>query len=313
MARDSLAGVRRWILLDGERKAVAAGALAVTFLVVYGLVAIDLVGVARVGPIRTLFGSIVTGVFTVVSIVLSINQVVLSRVFGSPDELTDRMSASMEFHRDVEEHTEIGTAPTNPDSFLEALIEGLGDRSRKLRRQTDEEAIVDYAADVEAHAEDIEERFGNDEYGMSDVLSTVLHDDYSEHIQRARELEAKDGNELSADARETFGDIVSILQDIGVMRQYFETIYVQQELASLSRALLSLGFPALVIAALVILLYAQAGGPPLSPELLEFTVSAALTVTLAPLAIVLAVIFRVATIARLTTALGPFTPPAEAD
>lgn len=308
MADDPMGSFKRWILLYAERKTIATGVLAITFVAVYGLMAAGVVGVARIGPIRTLFGSIITGVFTVLSIVLSINQVVLSRIFGSLGDYTDRMSASLEFHRDVEEQIEADVTPTDPDAFLRTLMQGLADRARQLDQMVDEEPVTGYAADIESYAEDVQEELSGEGDRTFEVLATILNDNYSGNIQRARGLQAKHGDDLSEEARSALDDIATILQEVGIVRQYFKTVYVQEELASLSRSLLYLGFPALVIAALVILLYARAGGPPLWFDGLELVVSAALTATFAPIAIVLAVLLRVATIARLTTALGPFTP-----
>jgi hypothetical protein len=308
MAEHSLAALKRWILLDAGRGTVAAGVLVATFVVVYGLVGADVAGVAKIGPVRTLFGSIVTGVFTVVSIVLSINQVILSRIFGSPGELTDRMESSLEFHREVENRIEATVAPTDPDDFLGVLMEGLGDQADQLHREADQEDVSEYADGLESYAMEVGEALEDDNQKASHVLSTILKDDYSESIQRARELRVKYEDDLSAEATDALEDLVETLQDVGVMRQYFETVYMHEELASLSRWLLYLGFPVLVIASLVILLYARAGGPPLSLGALELVVSTALTLSFAPLAVVLAVVFRVATVGRMTAAVGPFTP-----
>lgn len=298
---------RRTVLLEADRLHVAAAVLGSIFLVVLSLTWLDVVGVVRTGPMRNLFAGVVTGVFTVVSIILAINQLVLSRVFGSPDELEERMDATIEFRRRLEEHADVGAAPTDPGAFLAETVEALGDAAGRLRAVTDEEA-VDYGATLEAYADEV----GSDLRGTSGtfaVLSTVLRDNYSENIRRARHLRRR--RDLSADARDALDEMVELLRTVGVARQYFKTLYLQQELAKISRLLMYLGVPALLVAALAVLLYAREGGPPISGAGLELVVAAALTLSFAPLVVLLSYVLRIATIARLTASVGPFTPQEE--
>lgn len=301
-------GLRWAVLLDGDRLALAAAVLAAVFLVVLALLEADVVGVSKTGPMRNLFAGVVTGVFTVVSIILAINQLVLSRVFGSPEELAGRMEGTRSFRRSVERHADLDAAPTDPGAFLSALVRALGEHADRLGESTTSEEVREYAGDIRTYADGVADDLEGTRATFP-VLSAVLRDSYSGRLRRAREL--RRALDLDAEAASGLETVVELLKSVGVARQYFKTIYVQQELAQLSRLLMYLGVPALVVAAVTVLLYARPGGPVLSGFALRAFVAAALTVSFAPLVVLLSYVLRIATIARLTATVGPFTPAEE--
>lgn len=103
-----------------------------------------------------------------------------------------------------------------------------------------------------------------------------------------------------------------MLELFSVARTQFRTTYTQRVLARLSRELLYVGIPALVV---VIVL----GLIPTSPGLLAseqarlVTVSALLSVAISPLAVLSAYLLRVAAVSERTIAVGPFVSrPGEA-
>lgn len=111
--------VRTWILIDGDRRLVAAGLVLGTLLVL--LVAVQL-GIIAVGPessMRTLLSSgITSGLLALITVSLSINQLLLSRVFGSPGEFEDRLSETLALRERIEEVGELPVSPNHPVSFL---------------------------------------------------------------------------------------------------------------------------------------------------------------------------------------------------
>lgn len=300
-------GLDRKLLLEADRLALAGVVLVVVFGTVLAATRTGFVGVTKVGPMRNLFAGVVTGVFTLVSIILAINQLVLSRVFGSPDELEDRMSGIVSFRRSAEQHAGVTVAPTEPGAFLATLVGSLGDRANDLSETTEGE-VAEYADALVEYADSV----GGDLDGRSgtfSVLSAILRDNYSRNVRQARLF--RRGRDLPTPADEALVDVERLLKDIGVTRQFLKTVYVQQELANLSRLLMYLGVPALLVSALSVMLYARAGGPSLSGLALEGYVAVALTVSFAPLIVLLSYVLRIATIARLTATVGPFTPKEE--
>ncbi|MFC7068914.1 hypothetical protein [Halobaculum lipolyticum] len=304
--------LRRWTLLDGRRSVVAAVPVVATVGVVFGLGAVGVLGVTGSGPVSSLFGAVITGVFTLVSIVLAINQLVLSRVFGSPNDLTDRMAGNLSFRDRVARATDGDLPPTDPQDFLGAVVDGLGERADDLGDRVDADSadqLTALATDVGEYAADLTERLDGEDFGTFDVLSTVLRDDYSDTLRAARNRR-RDGDLDDATAA-ALDDIVALLRTVGIARQYLKTVYIQQELAALSRTLLYLSFPSLVAAVCTLLLYARSGGPPIGGTALLAVVAVAVGVTVSPLATLGAHVLRLATIARLTSTVGPFTPREE--
>lgn len=92
-------------------------------------------------------------------------------------------------------------------------------------------------------------------------------------------------------------------------RQYFKTIYLQQELSRLSRLLLYVGLPAVVVALLsLLLLTVPAGAPVVAPRPYVF-LPVSLTAGTLPLAVLCSYTLRMATVTNLTAATLPFTMP----
>lgn len=300
--------LRRWLLLEANRFGITVVLLLAVVVVVYGLGALDVIGVARSAPVRTLFGAVVTGVFTVVSIVLAINQLVLSRVFGSPNDLADRMAGNVDFRDRVADASGDPDVPTDPQAFLAHVVAGVRERASDLG-DAERDDVADLADDVVDWAEGVTDRLEGREFGTFGVLSTVLRDDYSEHVAAGRRL-LRDGD-LEESTATSLSATVDLLESVGIARQYLKTVFLQQELAGLSRTLLYFGVPSLLTAVLAVLMYGRAGGPPLSGEALLVAVSVAVGVAISPLALLFAYVLRLATIARLTATVGPFTPREE--
>lgn len=103
-------------------------------------------------------------------------------------------------------------------------------------------------------------------------------------------------------------DIEDLLEDVYVTRLSFKTVYIQQELADLSIVLLYVGFAALVGGGFVILSLDRPVELTANRALLTAVVAGAATVALAPFAVLLWYVLRIATVARRTAAdFGPFT------
>jgi hypothetical protein len=112
---------------------------------------------------------------------------------------------------------------------------------------------------------------------------------------------------LSARAGTLLDELRELFVSMDVLRQYFKALYVQQELANLSRLIAYSGVTSFLTSVFLILLFAR-GTPVLGPVLLEVLVSAALGVAFAPFAVLVSYIVRIATIVKRTTAPGAFTP-----
>lgn len=105
-------------------------------------------------------------------------------------------------------------------------------------------------------------------------------------------------------------NIARRIKDVDIARQYFKTMYIQEELSYFSRLLLYVGVPAefLTVAALVAM---SQSGSTLSGLPLTLPVLAPVIVTVAftPLAMLFSFVIRVATVAQNTVSPAQFTTP----
>ncbi|WP_339104147.1 hypothetical protein [Haloterrigena salinisoli] len=332
---------RRWLLLEGDRRVIVGGFVVGAFAVALLLGVSDVIGVRESRFVTTMFSTMIAGLFSFIPIVVAVNQLIISRLFGTPDRLTDRIDGVQEFRSRVESQTEgDGVSPTDPAPFLARLAGTLGSRADELasrcsgvrshaadgERDRDEDAVGDrdaaspttalesicrFATRSRDHTRDLSaELTGETESVFAVVLPTIDHD-YAGAANEARRLGRRFDAELSDRARTLLEELRELFVTADATRQYFTTIYLQRELARLSRLITYSGTAAILLSSLVIMIYAS-GYPPVAFEgWLLVLVSLALAVAFSPLAVLFAYVVRISAILRRTSAPGPFTPPGE--
>jgi len=307
--------LRVWLLMEANRLVVTAALLAGLFAAFVVLGALDPVGIrAAMGsadPIETAFQGLLTAIVTGVTIVVTINQLVLSQELGSVGDQRDRMAGAMAFRDDVEDVLDGATAPADPAAFLRALVEATRRRAEALRDEAADDERRDrievYVDGLAANARSVDDRLQGARFGTFAVVSAALDFDYSWRIHEGRRLRDAEAGSTAVDA--AFDDVLAALGLFGPAREHVKTLYFQWELIDLSRAVLYAAIPALVVAAGMILYVddpATIQGSTLGVDDLVWVVSAAVTVSLAPFALLTSYILRIATVAKRTLAMGPF-------
>lgn len=307
----------RWLLLTGNRSAVAAAML----LGVAGLFfAVGLLGFATVTtPNRVMWflNGTVNGLLTLVPISVGVNQIVLSHEFGSIQDLYDRRKEVGEFRERVEERTGATVSSPQAAEFFEVLLDAVVDTAESVRREYEEAAdrpadeVERYARSVAEEAEETRDRLAETRPGMLGTLFVVLDYDDSMQYYETRRLKSASDVERSDEMEANLDELVELFDEIDAARQYIKTVVVERQLARLSRLLIYTGIPAVAVAALGIFTYRDVAGVALSHTALVVLAGTLVAVTLAPLAILSAYILRVATIARRTAAFGPFVSDPE--
>lgn len=309
--------VVHWLLVAGGRRTMVVGLSVAASLAYLGLGLAGVIGVTTGSLIASTFTSAVTGVFTIVAVTISINQLVLSRVIGSPAHIRERIDSVHEFRGQVEEmdHEE-AVSPTMPAGFLLVLVRVLRTRVRALDRIYDaghdpgrREAVRELRGTLENVCDQVEEDLPDADLPIFRVLTPILTNRFSRHVHTAREIRANTGN-LGEDERRALDDVVEALEEVNVTRHYFKTLYVHEELATVSRWILLTGLPAVLVSLGIILLY-SADTVFLEQSVLLVVVSAGFGVVLLPLNVLFAYGLRIGTIAKMTTTFGTFTPVEE--
>ncbi|WP_336136652.1 hypothetical protein [Natronomonas amylolytica] len=260
--------------------------------------------------VQTILNTFLSGMILLVSIVVSINSIVLSHDMSSVTNQEDRVQGATQFRRDIGELTEDGENPSDPSSFLRAMSRIISTRAQALTNDLDGveqkliEDIEEYAASVSDAAEqlgEVEETSGA-EFA---VLWKGIGFDYGSHIDRSRTLGSSHDDSL-----ERFDDLIKAFELFATGKEYFKTLYYTREVSQLSRTLLVVALPAILFNASAIIAIngdvlpdgAILGIPPL-----QTFVAVAFTVSIAPYLVLTAYMLRISTVARLTASGGIFS------
>ena len=306
--------VADWVLIEGDRRVVAGCFLAGIVGVMGTLI---FTGVVAVGPdssVATVFGSgLVSGIVTLVTVSLSINQLVLSRVFGTVDTLTERLEGARDLRHSVEDLAGVPTSPNDPAAFLSMVATTLSDRASGLLETSESidwtppaeftdslRDLVEYGRSIDARLETNAE--------VTEVLGVVLGTEYAVNMTAVNHLRNKYGEAVPEDALTELQAIDELLESIAIVRQFYKTMAIQQDFATLSRQIVYSGLIALVSAISLTLVY-RTNSVTLPQSMLPIVVTLGIGTVVSPLTLFVAYILRAATVARQTVSVGPFIPP----
>jgi hypothetical protein len=310
---------RRWLLLDGNRWAIVGGLVGSVFVVALVAGLTDVVGISKEGFVTNLFGGIISGLFSFVPIVVAVNQLTISELFGTPSSLRERIESVREFRGTVEERLpDVAVSPTDPGKFLAVATRVLSREAESLREAGSETGdatlrnrIDEYVDGVVGQTEQLKSRTEGEDDPLIEVLLPMMGDGYAENINAARRIQNECADTLTARANDLLDDLREMYVGMSILRQYYKALYIQQELARLSRLIVYSGLASFLVSAFLILTFAD-GTPPGGHGLgMLVFVSAALGVAFAPFAVLFSFILRIATIAKRTASPGAFTPRGE--
>ncbi len=312
------ARVRRWFLLDGDRWLIAGGITVATFAGTFVLVTTNLLGSQQGTFVSGMFSAVISGLFSFVPIVVSVNQLTASRVVGSLSDIREQMESAREFQRQVAAmNADKEVAASNPSAFLAAVTSLLRSRATALR-----EAVADQPdpvrSEVEAYvdvvlrqAEHVGAVLDGSRRPLNELLVPMMGDNYPQNVQDARRLETEYGDRLSERARALLEALRELSVTLDLLRQYYKAMYIQGALSRLSRWIGYTGVGAFFVAIVVVMGFAEGQPFPGWPLLLDLSVSAAVAAVVLPFAVLLSIVIRIATITERTAAPGPFTPLGE--
>ncbi|SFG11137.1 hypothetical protein SAMN04488063_1453 [Halopelagius inordinatus] len=306
---------REWLLLDADRTLVAG----VTAFALFAFVAsVSLSGLAPFverQPVFYVYGGLLSGNLTVITVVVSISQLLLSRQLNTPSELRSQMEGVIDYRKDVEDAAG-RVAPVEPLGFLRLLVENTRKRSQELGGLTIAETNDEVYAEVDAavsrvtrQVDTVDGLLQESDASTFHVLSATLTTNYARDINHLRRIKSEYEESVPAHVEESIDLLIDRLQQIDVARQYFKSVYLEQQLAELSRMLFYAGLPSVAVVAVSLLLFTAAGGTSVSPPYERLLIPATVTVGLVPLSVLFAYILRIATVTQRTAATVPFTTP----
>jgi hypothetical protein len=309
--------IRQWVLLSGDRLVVAGGLLVVLLVSYSALEVVGFTAVQKFGALSSTFGAFVSGNITLITVVLSINQLVLSRELGGVGALESKIEEVSSFRERVRTETGQEVTPEDPAAFLEMLLQETRTDIDELRRMTESSDEPDLRDELDEltgrltdHIDHVLGLLDRPDTGVFGALAATLSTNYARELNAVRRIQVRYEDQLSEEAAETLADITRRIKDVDIARQYFKTMYIQAELSYFSRLLLYVGIPAQFVTVATLIAMSKSGGT-LSglPLTLPILAPIVVTVAFAPLAMLFSFVLRVATVAQNTVSPAQFTTP----
>jgi len=309
----------RWVLLEANRMAVTGALLTLvfgSFLLLGTVWTFEMQNLlTETSTVQTILNTLLSGMILLVSIVVSINSIVLSHDMSALNNQEDRIEGTMEFRRNLGELTRAGENPSDPGSFLTVMSRTIRERAQRLDDDLDgaetalAEEVREYVSSIAETADqlgDVEDTSGA-EFA---VLWKGIEFQYGTEIEQSRQLKRSFGSDSSGETAERFDRLIEAFELFAIGKEYFKTLYYTQEVSRLSQTLLVITLPAILINASTILAI-NAGLLPdfwlLGLPPLQTFVAAAFTVSLAPYLVLTAYMLRLSAVARLTSSAGIFS------
>ncbi|PSP99171.1 hypothetical protein BRC94_07595 [Halobacteriales archaeon QS_5_70_17] len=297
-----------WVLVEGDRTAVAGGLLLAGVIGLAAALVAEVITVGYGSNVRRLFASgMAAGLLSLITVALSINQLILSRVFGAPDALGNHFDGTLSLQQTIEKHTDREVAPGAPAAMLRTISDGLDEHAGALPADS---GLGEYGDRISAYADAASSFDGeNGREATSSVLSTILTTGYARDFIRTREIQAT--RNLAPAVERRLESIRELLRAMAIFRQYLKTIVIQQQLAELSRLIVYTGVAGVAVALSLAMVYRTSTGAAIPPGWLPAVTTLGFAVMLAPLAVLVSYVLQAATIARYTVSAGPIIPPEE--
>ena len=302
--------------LDGRRTVVAA---CITLCGSVGLFVAGWTGAFTLdtaASVTSLVSSVIGPLLPFVTVVLAINQFVLTQEFGPTDDIRDRLEAAEQYRRGVKEEVGSPYVSERPDEFLRQLLEATREEASELRSHARPafepeagliKAVDAYVERLRDEAADAEEALTGAREGTFEIITVIIDYEDQRQLREARRIRAAHDGTLPDPLRERFERLEPMLEDVHVARQYFKTVYVQLELADLSSHLLYAGSAAFAAGVSLLFGYENLLAAEVGRTGAIAAASIGIGVLFGPFAVLFAHALRIATVARRTAAdFGPF-------
>lgn len=296
---------RTWLLLTGQRVSVAIGIL----IIMTGVVVIPNLArfaIQNMTPLFYIMSALIGGNITLITVVVAINQVILSQELETPGSLRDEIERTADFRQRALDQS---TPPTDPSEFLQQLLQQTADHARALEGlfPTSVNGTNDWLQNgLPKQCEQASDQLGSASNTLAAVTVPLHGIDFADAIHDCYQLQSKYEEERDEQLLASLNALTSDLENLDIAQNYFTTAFIKEELATLSRFLVYVGIVAVSIPiALLYQLTTSPGASPTMPGVYAFTVLT-IVVGLVPLALLIAFILRIATVTQYMASITPF-------
>ena len=320
--RRALFEAKRWFLLDANRWSVVAVLTVATFFLTVAVGTFGPVSVQRflsrgISPASALV-ELLKAIVSIVTIVLSINQLVLSPELGPVSDQRERFQDTMELRERSEDLLDETVSPLAPGQFLDDMVSALRRRAVEVGETVDGSSelqgnVAGFVRDLLDDAEGVEEELSGAKFGDFEAVPAVMDFDTSGKLRDLRRIQREYGDELTDEEVEALSEMVDAIELFVSARAYLKTTYIRTEFINFSRALLYVGFPSLLLTYFAAQIYDSGvfPGQTLGIENQLWFVAGAIAVALVPFVTLISYIARLATVSQSTLFIGPFVAGSE--
>lgn len=131
-------------------------------------------------PLTYMASALITGNVTLITVVVAINQVILSKELESPGSLRDEIERTAEYRQAALDQE---TAPTNPSDFLHRLLQQTRQHTLSLEEflpRTTDGVSDPLLTDLPNHCKQVSDQLEPASDNLSDVVVPILGIDYSD-------------------------------------------------------------------------------------------------------------------------------------
>ncbi|WP_266082629.1 hypothetical protein [Haladaptatus caseinilyticus] len=306
--------VLEWILIEGNRLLITVGGSAMIFVLFLLLSHYGVIAFTNENSVTRMASGMIAGTFSLVTLVVSVNQLILSQEFSPAGDFRDRLDGVLDFRQDVEQMAGVPATPAAPSQILLLLATAIQHRANSLATalgdHDDEEyraRAVQFANSVAESTEQIDKSLDQTGETAFDTLSVAVNYDDVWQLYATKHLR-NDASSLSEETAQNFDDLIDLLQLFRIAQEHFKTVYLQRELTRFSQLTIYCGIPAVLAAVLITVLYGDIGGGTIAVMYLPYVTSFLATLVFVPLVLLAAYILRTATLTRRSAAIGPILP-----
>lgn len=324
--RGAFQRTRLWLLVDADRRVVIALLAATVFVLT--------VLVGKVGPVSVqqylldgtsiaeAFIELQPGVITAITLVLAINQLILSPDLGPVSLQRQRLNDATTLRSEVEDLADATISPTEPSAFLDTSVDGIRKEIELLEDAVSESGDEDLRRDIGKHIEEargdtrrVKDALAKTTFGQIGFVGAAMHYDASRDIKTVRRLENEYADVLSNAQQIALTNVMDSLQQYTTAREYFRTLYIRSEFARFSRSILYVTLPALVVShyAVGVIGDGVMVGSTIGVRNLLWFVSAAFTVGILPAIVIISYMARLMTVSEASIFISPFRPERSSD
>ena len=312
---------QEWVMIQGNRITVAGGIALVILVLMVTAYELDVVGFAEPNSVTRVASGMIAGTFSLVTLVVSVNQLILSQEFTAASQARDRLDGVMEFRADVADEADVPASPAAPTRVLELIVESIRRDAIELAESVDDhdhddelrDIVARYTNSIQQRADRIDDTLERTSFGTFTAVSAAINYDEAWQLYVATHLRGEYADSLSSESAERLDELIDSLKLFSVGREHLKTTYLQRELTRFSQLTIYCGVPSILAAIAIGLLYADFTGPSISLLALPYVTIGLILVGLSPLFLLVSYILRTATVTRRTASIGPMIPQKDPD